>query len=79
MQHRLRNLVRNVQNFPVKGIGFKDITTLLKEGWAFREAIDIIGQKYNNQKVDLIAGIESRGFIIGAALVPSTAWVNASL
>jgi adenine phosphoribosyltransferase len=60
--------IRNVQDFPKPGIGFKDITTLLKDGDAFHRSIDEITAKYEGQKIDKIVGIESRGFIFGAAI-----------
>lgn len=64
----LKTLIRNVPNFPKKGIGFKDITTLLKEGHAFQHAIKELCKPYRNQKVDVVVGIESRGFILGGAI-----------
>jgi len=62
----LRNRIRNIPDFPVKGIQFKDITTLLKDKDAYRYCIDQITQHCKNLKIDFIAGIEARGFIIGA-------------
>ncbi|RKY87626.1 adenine phosphoribosyltransferase [candidate division KSB1 bacterium] len=64
----LEQFIRNVPDFPKKGIGFKDITTLLKKGDAFKEAIDRIYENFKSSRVDSVAGIEARGFIIGAAL-----------
>lgn len=64
----LQSYIRNVQDFPVKGIGFKDITTLLKDGKAFRQSVDELGKKFENQGVEKIVGIESRGFIFGSVL-----------
>jgi len=64
----LQSYIRNVQDFPVKGIGFKDITTLLKNGKAFRRSIDDLGKKFENKGVEKIVGIESRGFIFGSVL-----------
>jgi adenine phosphoribosyltransferase len=64
----LKTLIRNVPDFPKKGIGFKDITTLLKQGDAFRECIDAMAARFSQEDVDAIAGIEARGFIFGAAL-----------
>ena len=60
--------IRNVPDFPKKGIGFKDITTLLKEPAVFNQAVDAIAENFTNKKVDKIVGIESRGFIFGGAL-----------
>ncbi|MBN1466959.1 adenine phosphoribosyltransferase [candidate division KSB1 bacterium] len=60
--------IRNVQDFPKPGIGFKDITTLLRDGAAFRQAVVQMAQLYQDQQLDGIVGIESRGFIFAAAL-----------
>ena len=62
----LRNIIRNIPDFPVKGIQFKDITTLLKDKDAYRYAIDQITSHCEDFDIDFIAGIEARGFIIGA-------------
>jgi len=64
----LDKLIRDVPDFPKKGIVFKDITTLLsdKEGFAF--AIEVMSERYNGQSIDKVVGIESRGFIFGGAL-----------
>jgi adenine phosphoribosyltransferase len=57
-----------VPDFPKKGIVFRDITTLLKDPAAFREALDAFTSRYESIHIDKIVGIESRGFIFGAAL-----------
>ena len=64
----LKTLCRNVPDFPKKGIIFRDITTLIREGDKFKEVIDTIGARYEGKGVDVVVGIESRGFIIGAAI-----------
>ncbi len=64
----LKSFIRNVPNFPKEGIGFKDITTLLKDGPAFQDAIVELCRPYRSQKVDVVVGIESRGFIFGGAM-----------
>jgi adenine phosphoribosyltransferase len=64
----LEKFIRTVPDFPKKGIGFKDITTLLKDGAAFKQAVEVLAEKFSNKKIDKIVGIESRGFIFGAAL-----------
>ena len=64
----LGKYIRNVQDFPKKGIGFKDITTLLKDKDAFTAAIDMLSAKFAEKKIDKVVGIESRGFIVGAPL-----------
>ena len=62
----LKNIIRNVPDFPIKGIQFKDITTLLKDKDSFRYCIDQITQHCEGLNIDYVAGIEARGFIIGA-------------
>jgi adenine phosphoribosyltransferase len=64
----LASVVRTVPDFPKKGIMFRDITTLLKDPEAFREAVDILSSRYADQRIDKIVCVESRGFILGAAL-----------
>lgn len=58
--------IRVIMDFPEKGIRFKDITTLLKEGKAFHAAIDAIAQPFQDQAIDLVIGPEARGFVVGA-------------
>ncbi|MBA3061508.1 MAG: adenine phosphoribosyltransferase [Atribacteria sp.] len=62
----LKEKIRNIPDFPVKGIQFKDITTLLKDKEAFKYSIDEITKYCSKYQIDYIAGIEARGFIIGA-------------
>ena len=64
----LKALVRSVPDFPKPGILFRDITTLLKDGAAFAAVIGELDGRYRGRQIDAIAGIESRGFIFGAAL-----------
>jgi adenine phosphoribosyltransferase len=64
----LKNLIRDVPDFPKKGIVFKDITTLTKDAAGLRAAVDAITEEYIDADVDLVLGIESRGFIFGAAV-----------
>lgn len=64
----LRAMVREVADFPKPGVGFKDITTVLKDAEAFREVVRIMAEPYRSNKPDLIVGIESRGFILGAPI-----------
>ena len=61
----LEKIIRDVPDFPEKGIIFKDITTLLKDKDAFKYTIDLMVEKYRDQHIDKIVGIESRGFIFG--------------
>lgn len=64
----LERYIRTVKDFPKPGIGFKDITTLLKEPQVFAQVIDLLTAHYQNKKVQKVVGIESRGFIFGAPL-----------
>lgn len=62
----LSEKIRNVPDFPQPGIQFKDITTLLKDGKAFRVAIDRLVETYKDTPVDVVIGPEARGFVVGA-------------
>lgn len=64
----LRRIIRDVPDFPHKGIVFKDITPLLASPEAFRKAIDLMAEPLRTRDFDLLVGIESRGFIFAAAL-----------
>jgi len=64
----LKNLIRDVPDFPKKGIIFKDITTLLQDKNAFRKSIDMLASKFKKKNIDCVVAVESRGFIFGAAL-----------
>jgi len=64
----LRSFIRDVPNFPKPGIIFKDITTLLKDPGAFKNAIDAICRQYEGRGIHTVAAVESRGFILGAPL-----------
>ncbi len=73
-----KSLIRGVPDFPKKGILFFDITSLLKERKAFSDAINALAARYRDQSIDLVLGVESRGFIfaptlayqLGAGFVP---------
>jgi adenine phosphoribosyltransferase len=64
----IKSLIRTVPHYPKQGVMFRDITTLLKDAVGFRLTINEFVHRYTGAKIDKIAGIESRGFIIGAAL-----------
>jgi adenine phosphoribosyltransferase len=64
----LARLIRTVPDFPVKGILFRDITTLIRDGEAFQEAIDTMVERYIDTDIDVVAAIEARGWIFGAPL-----------
>jgi adenine phosphoribosyltransferase len=68
MDGDLTTLIRDIPDFPIAGILFRDITTLLKDGEAFQYAIDALSDKLKDLKPDKVVGIESRGFIIGAPI-----------
>jgi len=65
---KLKNHIRNIPDFPIKGIQFKDITTLLENAHALRETAVILTDYYKNRGITKVVGIESRGFILGSIL-----------
>jgi adenine phosphoribosyltransferase len=64
----IKSRIRTVAHYPKQGVMFRDITTLLKDPVGFRITINELVNRYTAQKIDRVAGIEARGFIIGAAL-----------
>jgi adenine phosphoribosyltransferase len=64
----LKQHIRHVPDFPKAGILFYDITTLLRDPHGFRAAVDMLSTPYAGQNIDVVVGIESRGFILGAAV-----------
>ena len=64
----LKQQIRNVPDFPKPGILFYDITTLLRDPQGFKTTIDVLAAPYAGKGIDLVIGIESRGFILGAAV-----------
>lgn len=64
----LKKSIRSIPDFPKKGILFRDITTLLKDGQKFKDAVDIIAAKYEDQEITKVVAIEARGFIFGGAI-----------
>ena len=70
----LKKLIREVPDYPKPGILFYDITTLLKDKQGFHSMVDKLCAHYNGHTIDLVAGMEARGFIFAPALpVPSSA------
>src|SRR5258708_35486088 len=67
-EHDLRDSVRSIPDYPKPGIIFRDITTLLGNPRAFRRAVDELVQPYAGVRIDKVAGIEARGFILGGAV-----------
>jgi adenine phosphoribosyltransferase len=63
-----RKYIRDIPDFPKKGVMFRDICGLLKNGPVFKSTIDELANHYKSQKIDAVVSIEARGFIIGAAL-----------
>src|SRR6202012_2460685 len=76
-EYDLKATVRCIPDYPKPGIIFRDITTLLGDARAFRRTIDELVQPWAGDKVDRVAGIEARGFILGAAIAhqPSCGFV----
>ena len=64
----LKDYIRDVPDFPTPGILFRDITPLLKDPQAFRSTIDMFAERYADAQIDVIVGIESRGFLFAAPL-----------
>src|SRR2546430_7802644 len=67
MIDKLRAGIRDVPDFPKKGIVFKDITPILKDGALFRASIDLFLERFCRKKIDKIVGIDARGFLFGSA------------
>lgn len=67
-EHDLRAAIRTIPDYPKPGILFRDITTLLGNARAFRRAVDELAQPWAGMKIDKVAGIEARGFILGGAV-----------
>src|SRR6202020_861292 len=68
LEHDLKAAVRTIPDYPKPGILFRDITTLLGDARSFRRAVDELVQPWAGNKIDKVAGIEARGFIIGGAV-----------
>lgn len=68
MKDYLRSKIRDVPDFPKKGILFKDITTLIKDAKAFESVVSAFYEYFKDKNIDYVAAVESRGYIIGAPL-----------
>lgn len=64
----VKNKIRSIKDFPKKGILFRDITTALKEPETLKTMVDYLYEQFKTEKIDYVAGIESRGFIVGMPL-----------
>lgn len=67
MEH-LKEKIRSIPDFPKKGILFRDITTLIRDRKAFAGLIDTLADRFHGKKIDVVASVEARGFLIGGAL-----------
>ena len=64
----IKKLIRTIPDFPKPGIMFRDVTTLFQDPEGFRTVIEILRERYADQEIDAVVGVESRGFIVGAPL-----------
>ena len=64
----LKQTIRSIPGWPIEGVIFRDITTLMQDPEAYREACDRLVERYRDQKIDKIVGIDARGFVFGAVL-----------
>lgn len=64
----LKKSIRSIPNWPIDGVIFRDLTTLMQEPDAFRESCDVLYERYKDQEIDKIVGIDARGFVFGAVL-----------
>jgi len=68
MTESLKQMIRDVPDFPKQGILFKDITTVLADGASYRKVIDLLADRYEGHGIDRVVAVEARGFILGAPL-----------
>ena len=68
LEEDVKGAIRNIPDYPKKGIGFKDLTTLWMDGKLTRRVTDALERRWKGEKIDKIVGIEARGFIVGAPL-----------
>ena len=64
----IKSKIRTIKNYPIEGVMFRDITTLLSDPIGFREVVDEFYNRYKDLKIDKIVAVEARGFIVGAPL-----------
>lgn len=65
---KIKGLIRDIQDFPIDGIVFRDITTLLKDAEGLKQVMEVFIERYKDKDIKYVAGAESRGFIFGAGL-----------
>lgn len=68
IKQTLKEKIRSIPDFPVKNIVFRDITTLMQDAEAFQQACDFFYERYKDQNIDKVIGIDARGFIFGSVL-----------
>ncbi len=64
----LKKTIRSIPNWPIEGVIFRDLTTLMQDPAAFRESCDVLYERYKDMDIDEIVGIDARGFVFGAVL-----------
>ncbi|HTX02383.1 MAG TPA: adenine phosphoribosyltransferase [Candidatus Acidoferrales bacterium] len=64
----LKGLIRTIPDFPIAGIQFRDITPLIKDPEGFRAMIDMFVERFRNERIDVVVGVEARGYILAAPL-----------
>ena len=64
----LKETIRSISDWPIKGVIFRDLTTLMQDPIAFKESCDILYNRYKDMGIDKIVGIDARGFVFGAVL-----------
>jgi adenine phosphoribosyltransferase len=65
---KIKSKIREIPDWPKKGVGFKDITPLLQDAVCFQKVIDELAKKFSNKKIDKIVGIDARGFLLASAV-----------
>jgi len=68
VEREFKAAIRRIPNFPKKGIIFRDITTLWKNGRLLKKSTDVLYERYKSKRIDAVLGIEARGFVVGAPL-----------
>jgi adenine phosphoribosyltransferase len=71
MNELIKSKIRTIPNWPKQGVMYRDITTLLKDPVGFKETVNALNKRYKLKNIDVIVGIEARGFIVGSALAYS--------
>jgi len=67
-ENEFKKHIRDIHDFPTKGVTFRDITNLLKTGEVFQKAVDAIAYRFSQEEIDVVCAVEARGFIFGAAI-----------